>query len=191
MVAVSPTTVTTSPTAFTARIIASRTVVASVVKWAASAAGASRSRVAKSPRTNCANIRSCNSRITSSTNWVTSTVCPYWAAALAEVMATTKAGIWYSMRLSCASNMPSARLITTGYSAVSPAISAVSTSTNASRAVWCRRCSRHSRSIMARVVVWSCIAGASSIRGTIRPNGAATRPDTLQPSVLTGIFVGR
>ena len=94
MVATSPKTVTTSPTALTARISASRTVVASVVKWAAMAAGASRSRVARSPPTSWANMRSCSSRITSSTSFVTSTVCPYWAAALAEVMATTSAGIW-------------------------------------------------------------------------------------------------
>ncbi len=110
----SPTTVTASPSEFTARIIASRMVMASVVKRAASWAGASRSIRATSALTRWPNICRCRSRITTSTRSCTATVWPYCAAALAAVIITTRAGTWYRMRGSWAANMSSARRITSG-----------------------------------------------------------------------------
>ena len=118
---------------FTARVSASRMMVASVVKRAASCAGASRSSRARSARARWANMRPCSSRITSSTTCCTWTFWKYCAAALIEVMAMTSAGIWYRMRRSRSVNIWNAWSITTGYSAVVPAIRPVSTSTRARR----------------------------------------------------------
>ena len=146
-----PITVTASATPLTVRVSASRMIVASVVKRAASCAGASRSSRARSACVRCANMRPCSSRITSSTICCTCTFWKYWAAALIEVMATTSAGIWYRMRRSRSVNIWNAWSITTGYSAVVPAIRAVSTSTSSRRGLWWRTCSRHNRASSARV----------------------------------------
>ena len=78
-------------------------------------------------------MRPCSSRISSSTSDWIAIVCEYCAAPLAAVMATTSTGIWYRMRWSRASNMLSARLITTGYAAVIPATSRLSPSASATR----------------------------------------------------------
>ncbi len=94
IVATRLTTVMLSPPALTARIIASRMVMASVVKRAASCAGASRSTRATSVRTRWANIRPCRPRMTISTRSCSATAWPYCDAALAAVITSTSAGTW-------------------------------------------------------------------------------------------------
>ncbi len=85
---------TASASEFTVRIRASRITVASVVKRAASCAGASRSIRATSAARRWPNIRSCSPRITWSTSTWTLVVWPYCAAALPAVMTTTSTGTW-------------------------------------------------------------------------------------------------
>ena len=79
---------------FTARVSASRITVASVVKRAASWAGASRSTRARSACARWPNIRVCNARITSRTICWTCTFWKYCASALTVVTAMTSAGSW-------------------------------------------------------------------------------------------------
>ena len=128
-----PTTVTASAPPFTARVSASRIVAASVVKRAASCAGASRSSLVRSVRVRWENMRPCSSRITSSTTCCTWTFWKYCAAAFTAVTSTTSTGIWYRMRLSRSVNISNAWSLTTGYNAVVPAITSVSTNISASR----------------------------------------------------------
>ena len=168
-------------------------IAASVVKRAASWAGASRSSRVRSAWVRWENMRPCSSRITSSTTCCTCTFWKYCAAAFTEVTSTTSAGIWYRMRRSWSVNISNAWSMTTGYSAVVPAITSVSSSTRATRGLWRLTCSRHSRASNARVLSGLCCNAARGVaasmgrgcnsrrRGPPEPPASATRqPVTLR-----------
>jgi len=87
-----PMMVTPSRTLLTTRVSASRIRVTSVVKRVASWAGGSRSTWDRSARARWTNIRSCSSRMTSSTSCCTITVWPYCATDLAAVTRMTMTG---------------------------------------------------------------------------------------------------
>ena len=133
IVTTSPTTVAASATAFTARVMASRITVASVVKRAASVAGASRSTRASAASDRCPNIATCSRRITSSTMSCVSTAWKYIDRPLTAVTASTIAGTWYKIRLSLWANIVNAQSISAGYRAVVPDMISVITTISAIR----------------------------------------------------------
>ena len=147
-----PTSVAASATAFTARVIASRTTVASVVKRAASVAGASRSTRASAAFDRCPNIATCSRRITRSTMSCVSTDWKYIEMPLIAVTISTSTGTWYRMRGSRRENMVNAQSISAGYSAVVPDITSVISTISTIRPRKCWICSRHSRRIRAAVL---------------------------------------